>query len=100
MTWCTAGLTSVGPRILAQLLTRSAGPSTYKILQTWNRNQKYKNHCLDRIQRPLTPRVEEANLGGSVLPRQQSVLLFEAIAKEVKGVKFEKNRVLTRLFWC
>ena len=28
LTWCTAGLTSVGPRILAQLLTRSAGPST------------------------------------------------------------------------
>merc|ERR1719447_8106 len=51
LTWCTAGLTSVGPRILAQLLTR----------------------------------VEKANLGGSILPRQQSVLLFEAIAKEVKA---------------
>ena len=60
----------------------------------------YKSPTLDRIQRPLTTRVEEANLGGSVLPRQQSALLFEAIAKEVKGVKFEKNRVLTRLFWC
>ena len=46
----------------------------------------------------MTTRVEEANLGGSVLPRQQSALLFEAIAKEVKGVKFEENRVLTRLF--
>ena len=30
-------------------------------------------------------RAEEANLGGSVLPRQQSALLCEAIAVEPKG---------------
>ena len=99
MTWCTAGLTSVGPRILAQLLTRCAGPSTHKILQTWTRNLKYTNYpAQTKFKRPLTTRVEEANLRGSVLPRQQSVLVFEAIAKEVKGVKFEENIVLTRLF--
>jgi len=51
LSWCTAGLTTVGPRLLAQLLTRA----------------------------------EEANLGGSVLPRQQSALLLEAVAAEPKG---------------
>ena len=78
-----------------------AEPSKQKILQTWARNQKNTNHPpWTEFKRALTTRVEEANLGGSVLPRQQSVLLFEAIAKEVKGFKFEENRVLTRLFWC
>ena len=45
----------------------------------------------------MTTRVEEANLGGSVLPRQQSALLFEAIAKEVKGVKFEEKKIFDKI---
>ena len=57
------------------LLTRS-GP---------HRQKAQKSYCVNNPTIKAMLRAEEANLGGSVLPRQQSALLCEAVAAEPQG---------------
>ena len=72
-----------------QVSTKSKASEFGMILsQIWKRakkQQKQKENNF-RWKRASEIRAEEANLGGSVLPRQQSALLCEAVATEPKGL--------------